>query len=60
MLLEKIRGDANHKDTPVIVFSNLYEDKDITRANTLGISEFMIKSNFTLDELVAKIREILK
>lgn len=59
-VLEKIRGDENHKNTPVIVFSNLYEDKDITRANTLGINEFMIKSNFTLDELVAKIREILK
>ncbi len=59
-VLEKIRGDAVHKDTPVIVFSNMYEDKDITRANTLGISEFMIKSNFTLDELVTKIREIIK
>lgn len=59
-VLEKIRKDAVHKDTPVIVFSNMYEDKDITRANTLGISEFMIKSNFTLDELVTKIREIIK
>lgn len=59
-VLEKVRNDENHKNTPVIVFSNLYEDKDITRANTLGINEFMIKSNFTLDELIEKIRGIIK
>lgn len=58
-ILEKIRKDETYKDTPVIVFSNLYEDKDITRAQSLGINEFMIKSNFTLDELITKIRELL-
>lgn len=58
-ILEKLRNTETYKNTPIIVFSNLYEDKDITRAQTLGISEFMIKSNFTLDELVSKIRELL-
>lgn len=56
MILEKIRQDKSLLTIPIIVFSNLSEDKDIKRAQKLGISEFMVKSNFTLDELAKKIK----
>ena len=59
MILEKIRQDKSFLTVPVIVFSNLSEDKDIKRAQKLGISEFMVKSNFTLDELARKIKELI-
>ncbi len=59
MLLEKIRQDKIFLTIPVIVFSNLSEDKDIKRAQKLGISEFMVKSNFTLDELAKKVKELI-
>ena len=59
-ILEKIRKDETYKDTPIIVFSNLYEEKDVSRANKLGISQFMIKSNFTLDELIDKVKKLIK
>lgn len=59
MILEKIRQDKSFLTVPVIVFSNLSEDKDIKRAQKLGISEFMVKSNFTLDELAKKIKELI-
>jgi len=55
-ILKKIRENEALKNIPVIVFSNLSEEKDITEANKLGISDFMIKSNFTLDELAQKIK----
>lgn len=58
-ILEKMRADAAFKTTPVIVFSNLGEDKDIARAKELGANDFMIKSNFTLDELAEKIKGML-
>jgi len=58
-ILKAIRGDAQLKDIPVIIFSNLSEDKDILEAKTLGATEFMIKSNFNLDELVKKIDTLL-
>jgi PleD family two-component response regulator len=48
------------KTTPVITFSNLADDESIMKAKSLGANDFMIKSNFTLDELVAKVLEILK
>lgn len=57
--LESIRKVEGLEKTPVIVFSNLGEEKDVVRARELGATEFMIKSNFTLDELVEKIKSII-
>lgn len=59
-ILKKVRGTDNTKHIPVIVFSNLSEEKDIKKADDLGANDFMVKSNFTLDELVERIDKILK
>jgi DNA-binding response OmpR family regulator len=47
------------KSVPVIVFSNLSEDKDIKHATELGATDYLVKSNFTLEELVEKIEKII-
>lgn len=59
-ILEKIRSTDAIKTLPVIVFSNLSETKDTKKAQELGATDFMVKSNFTLDELVDRIKMILK
>jgi DNA-binding response OmpR family regulator len=59
MILEKIRQNKALQSIPVIVFSNLSEEKDVDRATKLGISDFMIKSNFTLDEISKKVKELI-
>jgi two-component system, OmpR family, phosphate regulon response regulator PhoB len=58
-ILKKIRENLKTREVPVFIFSNLAEDKDITKAKELGANEFLIKSNFTLDELSEKIKTIL-
>jgi DNA-binding response OmpR family regulator len=58
-VLKKIRENVKLTKTPVIIFSNLGEDADIKKAQDLGATDFMIKSNFTLDELVDKIKSII-
>ena len=58
-ILKKIRENDKTKNTPVIIFSNLAEDKDIMKAKELGATDFMIKSNFTLDELADKINSLI-
>lgn len=45
--------------TPVLVFSNLSEEKDIKKAMDLGAEEYLIKSNFTLEELIAKMKKVV-
>lgn len=59
-ILKKLRENTKTKETPVIIFSNLAEEADMNKAKELGANEFMVKSNFTLDELVTKIQELLK
>ena len=59
VMLEKIKKDEKTKNVPVLVFSNLSSDADISRAKTLGAHEFIIKSNFTLDEVASKIETII-
>ncbi len=56
-ILENLHNSK--RKLPVIVFSNLSEDKDIKRAMDLGAKEYLIKSNFTLEELVEKINKII-
>jgi DNA-binding response OmpR family regulator len=59
-ILKKIKGTEALKNIPVIVFSNLSEEKTIKRSMELGATDFMVKSNFTLDELVKRIDSVLK
>lgn len=59
-VLKKIKADEKTKDIPVIVFSNLGQKEDIEKAHNLGAIDFLVKANFTLDDVVAKIKEVLK
>lgn len=58
-VLQNIKSNPNLSDTKVIVFSNLGADEDIIKAKQIGADEYMVKSNFTLDELVAKIQDMI-
>jgi len=58
-ILEKIRTDEATKNLKVIVFSNLGDESDIKKCLDLGVSEYLVKANFTLDELAEKIKMIL-
>jgi DNA-binding response OmpR family regulator len=59
-ILKKIKEDKIIKNIPVIIFSNLSDEKDIEKGKELGATEFLVKSNFTLGELIQKINIILK
>ena len=59
-VIEYVRKTDTIKTLPIITFSNLADDESIMKAKNLGANDFMIKSNFTLDELVQKVEEIIK
>lgn len=66
MLPEKdgfaVLGDMRKagNQTPVVVFSNMADETEIKRALDLGANEYMIKANFTLDEVAAKVAQFVK
>jgi DNA-binding response OmpR family regulator len=55
-VLKKIKENESLKSIPVIIFSNLGQRDDIEKAKSLGVTDYMIKANFTLDDLVGKIK----
>ena len=58
-ILARVRKDVKTAKTPVIIFSNLGEKADIDKAMSLGATDFMVKANFTLDEITTKIHSII-
>ncbi len=58
-ILKKIRENTGMQNTPVIIFSNLSDEKDMQKARDLGATDYMVKSNFTLEELVEKIKSLI-
>lgn len=58
-VLKAIQDNPKHKEVPVIVLSNLDKPEDMTRAEKLGAKDFLIKSNFTVNEILAKVKDLL-
>lgn len=59
-LLEEIKSNPATADIPVIILSNLGQKEDIDRGLQLGAVDFMIKAHFTPNEIVGKIKNVLK
>jgi two-component system, OmpR family, alkaline phosphatase synthesis response regulator PhoP len=54
-VLDKIKKDTSTKSIPVIVISSLHTSKDL--ALSRGASDFLSKTNTSIDDLVAKISQ---
>lgn len=57
--LQAIRENKDLPQMPVIVASNLGQKEDFDKAMSLGATDFVIKSDVSLDELIAKIQKHL-
>ncbi len=57
--LEELKRDPLTKDIPVIIISNLGQDSDISQGLKLGAADYLIKSNYSLDEVADKIAKLL-
>lgn len=59
-VLEELKADPDARDIVVLVLSNLSQDEDIKRVMDMGATEYLIKSNIPLGELIEKIRGYLQ
>jgi DNA-binding response OmpR family regulator len=59
-VLEELKKDETTKNIPVIVLTNLESEVDVERAMELGATTYLVKANYELEELVVKIKDILK
>lgn len=51
--------DQGIKNIPILVASNLGQKSDIDTALSLGAVDFLVKSNISMKELIAKIQKYL-
>jgi len=60
-ILEQIRngGDATISKIPVLMLSNLGESEDIDKALKAGANGYLIKIQFTSDEIVQEVKKAL-
>jgi DNA-binding response OmpR family regulator len=59
-VLMKVKADPSVAKTPIIVLSNLGQQEDIDRAMKLGASDYLIKSQLDIDQVIEKIKGMLK
>ena len=59
-VLERIKQDPEINKIPVVILSNLGQKEEIEKGLKLGATDYLIKAHFTLSEIVAKVRTILK
>lgn len=58
-LLRRAKKDSQLANIPVLVLSNLGEASDIERAKEFGVKDYLVKANFTTDEILDKVKSLL-
>lgn len=59
-ILKHMKGADKLKNIPVVLLSNLGQEADVEKGKALGAIDYLIKSNFTIDEIIEKIQAIFK
>jgi len=59
-VLEELKKDPATAKIPVIIMSNLEGTGEVDRALALGATTFLVKMNYKLEEVVAKIKEAIE
>lgn len=57
--LEKMKKDPEIAFIPVVAFSNYDDPETKKEANKLGIKDYLIKTDYTPEKIVEKIKEYL-
>ena len=57
-VLTRLR-ERNNK-APILVWSNLGQRQDVARARTLGASDYLVKSQTSLVDMVSRIKQLIE
>lgn len=58
-VLKKLKEKPETKDIPIIILTNLEGTGDIEQAIELGATTYLVKANYSLEEVINKIKETL-
>jgi DNA-binding response OmpR family regulator len=58
-VLRRLRANPKMENTKIAMLSNFGQREDVEKALNIGADMFMIKANFTLDEIVQEVKRIV-
>lgn len=58
-VLKRLREDEWGKNVPVIILTNLVEGEKVSKALEKGVYDFLIKTDWELEDVVKRVREKL-
>ncbi|MFA5083952.1 MAG: response regulator [Candidatus Paceibacterota bacterium] len=59
-VLESMQADPQLQGVPVMIISNLGQESDISRGQSLGTVEYFVKAKVSIDDLVVHVKKYLK
>ena len=59
-VIEELKKDSATKNIPIIVLTNFEGSADVEKAISLGATNYLVKANYELSEIVEKIKEVLE
>lgn len=58
-MLQKLKADAELRDIPVVILTNLSDYERISEALALGAMDYLVKANYKLEDLLDKVRTVM-
>ncbi len=58
-VMEMMKSDPTLQSAPVVVVSNLGQEEDVARGQSLGAVGYFVKAQMSIEDLVSKIKEFL-
>lgn len=58
-VIKEIRADEQTKEIPIVLLTNLGSLNDVEKALELGATTYLVKADYKLEEVSAKIKDIL-
>jgi DNA-binding response OmpR family regulator len=59
-VLNELKEDKNTKEIPVIVLTNLEDIESVEKAIELGATSYLVKAQYTLEEVIQKVKKAIK
>lgn len=59
-VLGSLKGDKELNSIPVIILTNLEEMENVQKALELGATTYLVKANYTLKDILEKVKTALK
>lgn len=59
-VIKAMKGNEKTKKIPIMLLTNLGGVRDVEKALELGATTYLIKSDYKLEEIVKKVRDIIE